>query len=323
MKLLARLRHARRRACVGHRRHHAAGRAGRLAPHSRDELRIRVDSQDSLELGPVVREEADPIDDHVLHLPALSPTNEPVVHGEFAACPGQDGGRDGRRVAGDGLAEVLDPHATGEAGLRADRGDEAALENIGEEPDELVLVVGRPRQPHGAEHERACPPELEYLVDQVPDGLPGLLQPTLRIHGCQDRVGSPEEGLQRRRRRRRAGGPSIDERERQCESEHAGPRDTHRPPQELRRSVFRMRLCHLVQTPLPRFWSCRLHSKVGCRRLRPHTPHSAKEHLACHSRRAPSRRNHSAESGVSRRVPSAVKQGVRKQTHATAQILSG
>ena len=119
------------------------------------------------------------------------------------------------------------------------------------------------------------------------------------------------------------GGPSIDERERQGESEHAGPRDTHGPPQELRRSVFRMRLCHLVQTPLPRFWSCRLHSKVGCRRLRPHTPHPAKEHLACHSRRAPSRRNHSAESDVSRRVPSTVKQGVRKQTHATAQILSG
>src|SRR6266849_4428528 len=54
LKLWARFRRAPRRPRVGYPRHNAAGRVGCLAPHSRDEFSVRVDSQDSLELSPVV-----------------------------------------------------------------------------------------------------------------------------------------------------------------------------------------------------------------------------------------------------------------------------
>ena len=81
-----------------------------MSLHSRDEPRIGVGGQDPDELCPVVHHEAHPIDDDVLHLPAVTSADHPIVDGKLLSTPRQQRGRDACRLAVDGLAKILDPH---------------------------------------------------------------------------------------------------------------------------------------------------------------------------------------------------------------------
>jgi hypothetical protein len=57
--------------------------------------------QDPAELGPVIQHEAHPIDDDVLHLPAVASTDHPIVNGKLLTASGQQRGRDACRLAVD------------------------------------------------------------------------------------------------------------------------------------------------------------------------------------------------------------------------------
>lgn len=75
----------------------------------------------------------------------------------------------------------------------------------------------------------ACPRSEDdtSLIDQVANGLAGLLQIAERIHDFQDCVGALEEGLQHSGRRRRAGGLGHGQPKPRNESEHAGSPGSH------------------------------------------------------------------------------------------------
>src|SRR5262249_15662526 len=93
--------------------------------------------QDLVDLGPVIGHEADALDDDVVHEPAPVLLVQPVVDGDLGAPLGDDPGLHGRVVAVDAVADVAHLLAL----VELDLADVRAIEQLGEQPDELLPLL--------------------------------------------------------------------------------------------------------------------------------------------------------------------------------------
>src|SRR5204863_2796021 len=98
-----------------------------------DELVERGGPDDLVELGAVVGDEAHVLDEDVVDQPALAALEEPRLDGDLGALLGDDPRAHDGAVAVHGLADVADLLAA----VLVDPRDVAALEQVGEELDEL------------------------------------------------------------------------------------------------------------------------------------------------------------------------------------------
>src|SRR5262249_27573032 len=81
---------------------------GLLGLHLAHQLPVRRGLDDLVELGPIVRDQADPLDDHVVHEPAVTLLVHLVVDRDLGTVLGGDARAHGGLVALDGVAEVAD-----------------------------------------------------------------------------------------------------------------------------------------------------------------------------------------------------------------------
>src|SRR5438270_371985 len=101
--------------------------------HLPDQLRVRRGLDDLVELGPIVGDEADALDDDVVDEPTIAPLQHPVVHRDLAATLGHDARAHHRLLAIQRIAEIGDLLAA----VELDPRDVRALEEVREEPHEL------------------------------------------------------------------------------------------------------------------------------------------------------------------------------------------
>src|SRR6185436_15517269 len=114
-----------------------------LALHLLHELLVGRSRDDLVELRPVVRDQADALDEDVVDEPLVAAEVHPVVDGDLGLRLGDQARLDDRAVGVGGFAHESDLLPAVELDLR----DVGALEQIGEELDELValgLGAGRP-----------------------------------------------------------------------------------------------------------------------------------------------------------------------------------
>src|SRR6266446_6186545 len=143
---------------------------GLLGLHLADQLLVRGGLDDLVELGPVVRDEADALDDHVVDEPAVAVPVHLVLDRDLGAVLGGDAGADRGLIAVDGVAEVGDLLAAVELDLRQVR----ALEQVGEEVHELPALAGRARLPVTSQRALGRLGEVEDVLGDLPDGRPPL-----------------------------------------------------------------------------------------------------------------------------------------------------
>jgi hypothetical protein len=138
---------------------------GLLALHAIDQSVVAARLDDLVELGAVVRHEADALDVDVVDHPVLAPPEEPVVDGHLCAVLGDDLGAHDGEVAIRALAVVDDLLAPVQLDLR----DVGALEEVTEEPDELTALRRGQRLPVAAEGPARDLAEVEDLVGDLAD----------------------------------------------------------------------------------------------------------------------------------------------------------
>src|SRR3989454_6780328 len=80
-----------------------------LRLHLLHQLLVRRGRDDLVELGPVVRDEADALDDDVVDEPLVALAEHPVVDGDVGPLLGYEAGADDGVLDLDGLARELDP----------------------------------------------------------------------------------------------------------------------------------------------------------------------------------------------------------------------
>src|SRR5260370_13984089 len=146
-----------------------------LGLEPRDQLLERRARDDRVELGAVVGDEAHALDVHVVGAPALALREHLVVHGHLGALPRDDPRAHRDEIAVRDLAGVEDALAR----VALDLGDVGALEEIAEEPDELVALGRRARRPVTAERALRDRGEVEDLVGDRPDGGAALGRPAV------------------------------------------------------------------------------------------------------------------------------------------------
>src|SRR5439155_23290317 len=110
-----------------------------LLAHALEEGRVGFGLDDAVELAPIGRDEATPVDLQIVDAPPAVPEMETVVEGDLAAAIGEDLRPHGGVVRVDGLAEVSDIFSR--VGL--DPVDVGTLVEFGEERHELGALVLR------------------------------------------------------------------------------------------------------------------------------------------------------------------------------------
>src|SRR5438128_5834713 len=149
-----------------------------LLPHLLDEFRVGRGDDDLVELGPVVRNEADALDEDVIDEPLVAALEHPVIDRDLRPLFGRDLRLDGRLVAVDRLPHIGDLLAA----VELDLGDVGPLEEIGEELNKLLPLRRRPRGPVARQRALRGLVEVEGVVRDLADrgapllGLPVLLQ---------------------------------------------------------------------------------------------------------------------------------------------------
>src|SRR5438093_4830753 len=114
------------------------GRREVLGPHPLDEIVVGGGLDDLVELRAVVGDQAHTFDDDVADAPAVLLARQPVVHRHLVTLLGDDARFHRGLVAVYGLAHVRDLLTL----VEVDLADIRRLEEIAEEPDEL-LALGR------------------------------------------------------------------------------------------------------------------------------------------------------------------------------------
>src|SRR5207253_5369926 len=161
------------RWCRSPRRSSLRGLLLRLAPvglfllvaHHLDKLLIGRGSDDLVALDAVVRDEADALDDDVVDEPPLAAPEHPVVDRDLRPLLGRDRHLDGRLVAVDRFPHVGDLFPAVELGL----GDIGALEEVGEELEELIPLGRHPRGPVACQRALRGLFEVEDAAGDFPD----------------------------------------------------------------------------------------------------------------------------------------------------------
>src|SRR2546425_1986086 len=185
---------------------------------------VRRARNDPVDLRALVQDQADPLDGDVVHEPAVAHPVHAVVHRHLGARLGDELRADLGLVALDGVAEVLDLLA---AAALLDLADVGALEQIGEELDELVTLGRRAGLPVTGQRALGDLAEVERLVADLADGGPPLLPPALlhelRIEHLQHALDAAAQLIGGRTRPRR-----TTAHERRCH------RRAHEPPAKRR-----------------------------------------------------------------------------------------
>src|SRR5512132_2693257 len=143
-----------------------------LGLHLVDELLVRRRLDDLVELGPVIADQAHALDHHVVREPAVALAQHAVLDRHLGALPGDDLAPHGGVIALDGVADVLDLLAA----VQLDLGDVRALEQIAEEPHELVPLGRGAGRPVTAERALGRLGEVEDVVGDLAHGDPPVLR---------------------------------------------------------------------------------------------------------------------------------------------------
>src|SRR5262249_58037092 len=109
----------------------------------RTEARIARGLDDFCELGPVVSDQAPPLDRHVVDEPVVAPAEHPVDNRYLGPLLGNQLRADGREVAVDLIAEIRNALAV----VELDLADVRTLQQIGEEPGKLIPLHRGARLP--------------------------------------------------------------------------------------------------------------------------------------------------------------------------------
>src|SRR4029453_4149280 len=126
---------------------------------------------DLVELGTVVRDQADAFDDHVVHQPAVARLVHPVLDRDLAAALGDELGLHLGLIALDRVAVVGDLLAA----VRLDLAYVRALQQVAEELDELVPLGRGAALPVTAQRATGGLAEVEDIVSDLADGRPAVL----------------------------------------------------------------------------------------------------------------------------------------------------
>src|SRR2546427_2546976 len=206
-----------------------------LRPHLPHELVVGRGRDDLVELRPVVGDEADALDDHVVHEPLLALVEHPVVDGDLGPLLRHQPCADDRRLAVERLAHELDLLAAVELDSREVR----ALEEIREELHELLALGGRPAGPVPGQRALGRLREVEDVVGDLPDrGPPLLLLSFLLQLGVLeelDDAGDLRAELVGRDAGPRPAGAGEDQPDESDERERAGDASHRRPPTPCRK----------------------------------------------------------------------------------------
>ena len=90
---------------------------------------------------------------------------------------------------------IADLDAVGETDPAGDPADQRALEQLGEEPDELVTLGRRPRVPARPQRELGRGGDIDDLLDDGSDRRQSRLRPFARL-GIEDAGGGAEEAAE-------------------------------------------------------------------------------------------------------------------------------
>src|SRR2546425_7508597 len=201
-----------------------------LRLHLLHQLLVRRGRDDLVELGPVVRDEADALDDDVIDEPLVAPGVHPIVDGNLGPLLRHEPRTDDRAIEVGGLAHDTDFLAPVELDLR----DVGTLEKVREEQDELVAFGLCPRRPVPRERALGRLREIEDVVGDLANGGPSLPLLTglfeLRVLQDLDRPVDLRTALVGRRTRPDPVRAGEDERQHRGKRECAGETGHRRPP---------------------------------------------------------------------------------------------
>src|SRR5580765_213360 len=163
-----------------------------LGPELLDEILERAGLNDLVELGAVVRDQADAFDVDVVHEPSVALLEQPVVDGDLGAVLRDDAGGHGRGLPVHALARVPDLLAAVQLDLR----DVRALEEIAEEGDELrTLLVGQ-RLPVAGERAARDLAPVEDVIGDLPHRAPPFGHPVVALEArVRDDLDHPVDGV--------------------------------------------------------------------------------------------------------------------------------
>src|SRR3989454_11879354 len=136
--------------------------------HPRHELLIRRSLNDRIELRSVVGDEADSLDDDVIDEPAVAAPVHSIVDGNLRALLGDDLGAHSRLLTLNRLAGVADLLAC----VQLELGHVRALQEVGEQLDEFLLLDRRARVPVPRQSTLRHLFEVEGLVRDPAEGGP-------------------------------------------------------------------------------------------------------------------------------------------------------
>src|SRR5262245_37484802 len=204
--------------------------AGRLIPPDPQRLHqfgVGGPLDDGVELRPVVADQADPLDQHVVRAPLVTLAREAVVHRDLRSLLGDDPRSHRGQVAVQLLADVenLFPRVDfdlGRVGIR---------EQIPEQPGELLALGRRARLPVAGQASLRDLAEIEQLVGDGPDRRPPVGRPGVRLHQgiVQNLDHAVDPILDLVRRRTSLGGIGRQQSENHDDRRYDAP-SAHQPP---------------------------------------------------------------------------------------------